>query len=101
MPTVIGRVDIRHAQAFDALSEETLAFSADVYVDGRLVGQARNDGHGGCNSYSFVSRYFQMEFDAEMKAWGARHGITFEPDAAFIHCVAFGANPSDFALEAR
>lgn len=30
-----------------SLSEETLAFTADVYLDGRLVGRAKNDGGGG------------------------------------------------------
>ncbi len=32
-------------------SEETSCFSATVYVDGKRLCTARNDGHGGCDSY--------------------------------------------------
>jgi hypothetical protein len=31
------------------LSQETTAFAADVWVDGKKVGTARNDGRGGCH----------------------------------------------------
>lgn len=30
------------------LSQETTAFAADVWVDGKKAGHAQNDGHGGC-----------------------------------------------------
>ncbi len=32
-----------------SLSEETNAFTADVYMNGVLLCHTRNDGHGGCN----------------------------------------------------
>lgn len=37
---------IKHA-AF--LSEETNAYTADLYVDGKLIAHVGNDGHGGCD----------------------------------------------------
>lgn len=37
---------IKHA-AF--LSEETNAYTADLYVDGKLTAHVGNDGHGGCD----------------------------------------------------
>lgn len=45
------RVEIKALKIADHLSEETLAFTCSVYLDGKKVGQARNDGRGGCNRY--------------------------------------------------
>jgi len=41
------------------LSEETTAFTASLYVDGKRVGDVRNGGTGGCNMYSL--RPFSLE----------------------------------------
>lgn len=35
----------------DFMSEETLAFEADLVIDGVIVGGCRNDGRGGCADY--------------------------------------------------
>jgi hypothetical protein len=40
-------VEVRRISISERLSEETLAFAADVFVKGRRVGHADNDGHGG------------------------------------------------------
>lgn len=40
-------LSLKNFKAYDALSEETLAFSAKVCWKGRVVGEATNDGHGG------------------------------------------------------
>ena len=34
------------------MSDETDCFVADIWIDGKKVGEAKNDGHGGCNMYS-------------------------------------------------
>lgn len=34
-----------------SLSEETNAFTADLYVDGKKIGVVRNQGHGGCDFF--------------------------------------------------
>lgn len=39
---------LKHVQS---RSEETHCFSADVYVDGKMLCEADNDGRGGSNSY--------------------------------------------------
>jgi hypothetical protein len=36
------------------LSEETLCFSADIYVDGKHIGEVTNHGQGGCNDYYWI-----------------------------------------------
>lgn len=44
------RITLRNLKVAKFASEETLCFEADVYFDGKLVGRARNDGHGGSTS---------------------------------------------------
>lgn len=36
------------------LSEETTAFTADIYMDGKRIGSAQNDGHGG-NTFLYIN----------------------------------------------
>lgn len=43
----IKRVEFRDVKVFEALSQETTAYVADVYADDEKLGQVRNDGTGG------------------------------------------------------
>ena len=38
------------------LSQETLCFSADIYIDNVKIGEVTNHGHGGPNSYHFTNQ---------------------------------------------
>lgn len=40
-------IEVRNVKHAAFASEETLCFSADIYVDGKKEGYAKNDGHGG------------------------------------------------------
>ena len=42
------KVELKNIKHCQALSHETNAFTAKVYVDGKHVGDAENSGHGGC-----------------------------------------------------
>jgi hypothetical protein len=44
-------IELKNIKFSEALSEETNAFVADVYVNKVKVAYARNDGHGGCTFY--------------------------------------------------
>ena len=44
-----NRIDIKNLKVAEFLSEETVAFSVSLYWDGKKVGEASNDGHGGAN----------------------------------------------------
>lgn len=44
---ISDRVEVKSVDIASNLSEETLAFTATVYVDGEIVGAARNRGRGG------------------------------------------------------
>lgn len=41
------KIELRRFTTNARLSQETTAFAADVWVDGKKVGHAENDGHGG------------------------------------------------------
>jgi hypothetical protein len=42
-----GRLQLKRFSSNERLSQETTAFAADVYLDGKKVATADNDGHGG------------------------------------------------------
>jgi hypothetical protein len=42
------KIELKRFTTNTRLSQETTAFAADVWVDGKKVGYAENDGHGGC-----------------------------------------------------
>lgn len=44
-------IELRKFNHNERLSEETNAFAADLYIDGKKVGYAKNDGRGGCTDY--------------------------------------------------
>lgn len=44
---VMNRITIKKLKVAKFASEETLCMSAEVYFDGKLLGTAQNDGHGG------------------------------------------------------
>jgi len=45
------KFEIKKLSVQERLSEETLCFSADIWVDGKKIGEVTNRGHGGCNNY--------------------------------------------------
>ena len=47
------KIELKKLRVYKHLSEETTAFSADVYVNGKNVGTARNSGEGGETNLQF------------------------------------------------
>ena len=45
------KIEIKNIKHSPSLSEETNAFTADIYVNGVKAGSAMNRGHGGCTDY--------------------------------------------------
>ncbi|GIV43911.1 MAG: hypothetical protein KatS3mg035_1034 [Bacteroidia bacterium] len=45
------KIELKKFQFFERMSEETNAFVADIYVNGKKVAYAKNDGHGGETYY--------------------------------------------------
>lgn len=46
------KIELKNMEYSERLSEETCAFSADLYVNGKKAGVAKNEGKGGITSYS-------------------------------------------------
>lgn len=68
-PTPMDRWSVRKYKPVNALSEETIAFTAEILLDGRKVIDASNQGHGGCNTYHGERQYIdQLEADATVWA---------------------------------
>jgi len=88
MPAIATRtattVAVKSYRPAPQLSEETEAFAANIYLDGKRAGYASNSGHGGCNRYGFDSREQQDAFFAYAEQWGEDTGETFEPADALI-----------------
>ena len=45
------KIELKKLKIAEHMSEETTAFTADIFVDGKEAGYAKNDGHGGCTFY--------------------------------------------------
>lgn len=63
------------------LSEETTAFTANVYIDGKKAGQVRNGGTGGPNEYYWEDRPAGLKFEAHAKT---QFPDAYEPDDSLI-----------------
>lgn len=61
------KVELKKLAIYQRLSEETTAFSADVWIDGQKVGHAKNDGQGGATLvYLNVSTTRKNEIEAAL-----------------------------------
>lgn len=59
-------IEIKNIKFFDQMSEETNAFHASIYIDGKRVGEAKNDGKGGMTDYRAIHHdYLPLIKEAE------------------------------------
>jgi len=57
------KIELKKITYSARLSEETSAFAADIWIDGRRAGEVRNDGQGGSN------RYHPWEIEGQINAY--------------------------------
>lgn len=57
-------ITLKKLQIANSLSEETLAYTADVYWSGRLLGHIRNDGRGGFSLFHVSSKGTNADYQA-------------------------------------
>lgn len=50
-------IELKKIKVSKHLSEETLAFTAEIHVDGVLAAYASNHGTGGCNGYHYTTTF--------------------------------------------
>lgn len=51
----LTRLTLKSFKTVKWMSEETTCFTASVLIDGKVIGEASNEGHGGCTFVRFVS----------------------------------------------
>ena len=60
------KIELKSIKFSEAMSEETNAFTANLYINGKKVGYCKNQGHGGCTDYNADSPEFRSVIkDAE------------------------------------
>ena len=47
------KIELKNIKTNNALSQETICFSANLYLDGKKLGEVVNRGCGGSHEYSF------------------------------------------------
>lgn len=62
------KLELKNVKINEAFSEETLMFKADLFVDGKKVGYANNDGRGGCTFYNAYENQREKLKEAEAYA---------------------------------
>lgn len=58
------KVELRKVSINKRLSQETTCFSADIWIDGKKVGEAANRGHGGPNEIYIKDKAVYDAFNA-------------------------------------
>lgn len=56
------KVELKNIKIATTLSEETLAFTATLYLDGKKAAEVSNRGCGGSNMYHFYDRSLEQPF---------------------------------------
>lgn len=55
------KIELKSVKHIASMSEETLCFSATVYIDGVKAGEVSNRGHGGPDEYSSQELYARLD----------------------------------------
>ena len=73
-------IQLKNVKIYAGLSQETVAFAASLYVDGKKVGEARNAGHGGSNDVDVFDRDGRWDRAAieKMEAEAATHEWSYD-----------------------
>lgn len=69
------KVELKNLKIYEGMSEETIAFTADVSLNGKKVAYAKNDGHGGCtfyHTYDIANKPIVLEAEAYFKGLPAK-----------------------------
>ena len=62
--------ELRKLKTFKALSRETDAFSAELWIDGKLAAHVTNDGGGGSHMIRYVDRnHGRSAYETAFNAW--------------------------------
>jgi hypothetical protein len=77
------KLELKNVKINETFSEETLMFMADLFVNGKKVGYANNDGRGGCTSYNAYEG--QREVLKQAEAFALTLPSTFHEFGGKVH----------------
>jgi hypothetical protein len=80
------KIELKKIKFSEHLSEETNAFTAEIYINGKNAGYAKNDGQGGCTFYH------AYEGNRELIEQAEQHCLTLPP-------INYGTFQIDMNLE--
>ena len=64
--------ELRKVTEYAGLSRDSIAFNAELWIDGKLAAHVEDDGHGGAPHFRYVDRmHGKSEFEAVFDAWVA------------------------------
>lgn len=63
----MDRITLKNIKHHAGLSQETHAYTATVYFDGKKVGTTKNAGHGGCDLYRPTDKALNEQMAAYIK----------------------------------
>lgn len=63
------RLTVKNYKRAEWASEETDCYEASLYLDGKRIGTARNDGHGGCDVFAFLTPKAKSQFEEYVTEW--------------------------------
>ena len=62
--------ELRKLKVYDAMSRETTAFNAELWIDGKLAAHVENDGGGGSHMVRYVARtHGKSAYETAFNAW--------------------------------
>jgi hypothetical protein len=67
MPNLIQAVELKNVKIYQGMSEETTAFTATLYINGKKAAHVKNDGRGGDNYPRFTDGELEKQFHAFCK----------------------------------
>ena len=82
------KCELKKLQVYSRLSEETIAFNADLWIDGVKAAVCSNNGRGGCNDIRFEDRALEARFNEWTKTLPREkeYNLEMNPDL-FISCL--------------
>jgi len=88
-------LEIKKFKHYAGMSEETEAFTGELYVDGKFLAHVKNDGHGGCNHMQAVGEarealsklLLQCSRMPRVTSAYTTDGLEFNLDFAISHMV--------------
>jgi len=89
----MGKLTLKKVKVYEAMSEETICFSADLYEDGKLVAHVSNRGQGGSNEidpakglrYEDVAHIDNLDTECEILGLAEEYNIVKKNQAkAFV-----------------